>query len=152
MIANPNILICDNVSADLIIENIKDSSSEDEEAHINTSLLNTIRAYDEKPRDEIKDLMVFTAEFLLDRNPSELNRLNHYQVKYRLKTLYEKDIADIEEILKNSDELQNKVGASILLDKAKEAKKLLDQMELKEREAFETYPIYKLLQGVANNN
>ncbi len=143
-ILNKEILSCENISADIILKSVKESNFEDEIGYIISLLLQAISAYDSSKTKQSKELILHLSEYIYEKEPNEINFLNLCQVKYRINKLSSCEIEKLKTIASKSEEIQNKIGANIVLKNFREADRLISILDFDIKKNFLEYPIYKL--------
>lgn len=115
-------------------------------------LLELIKAYDSSNKE--KPYLLDTAQKVIDlikKNDKFIIkttfRLNELQIIKRKRNLNFAEKAELYDIIKNcnEDNIEIKIGASILLDENEKAKILLVSLSKERQEQFMEYPIYSLL-------
>jgi hypothetical protein len=110
-------------------------------------IIEAISAYDEKKSKEIMDFINKLSAWLLDKENSEINRLNRLQIIKRQRVLTKEEQERLRNIIHSSEFVIFKIGACILLESFSEAKAFWDSMDEDMMEEFKThscFPIFNL--------
>lgn len=115
-------------------------------------LLEIIHTFDSNPKEKwLLELADAISDAITERDKSvtpEVNRMNKMQIAKRQRALNVGEQMELMSIIqKNSDNPEFQIGANILLGQVDIAKALLSQLPEKQRETFESYPIFNLLQN-----
>ncbi|MBQ2982424.1 MAG: hypothetical protein IJD58_09950 [Lachnospiraceae bacterium] len=114
--------------------------------NINNSVLGLIEAYDINGDIRLLDLGNYVIEKLKEINDSLVYvKINHWQIKKRLKMLSEEDIENIKYMRDTIDDNEQLCGINILLDDKVAAYQCLKKIPEDVRKVFITYPICKFL-------
>lgn len=115
---------------------------------VNLFLLEVIKAYDSKEgkSNELYRLSVKLSEWLISNDDNILFYMNYLQVIKREKMITREDQNILKKyLIKYQDDWRIYTGILILLNRKKEARKILAKQKLEDQLKFKDYPIYMLL-------
>ena len=121
--------------------------------HLNRTtllLLEILKAYDINKNIELLNLAEKLAQWVADNQPEDKDNssiFNLIQIRKRKRkgVIDEHDKFLILEILSSGCKEQYKAAGYILLDMPEKAKEVIEQMDEEERNTFQNFPIYNLL-------
>lgn len=142
----------DNLNLDTIIKDYKIIEPNDWIFELgNATMLEMLKAYDQKPSVELLDAAKKMLEWMLE-NPeyitAEVNLLNKLQIALRERKLTFNEKSELYTIIANTSDEFIKIGAFLLLDEQDEAKLMLHALEPKKLERFKEFPIYRFYNEV----
>ena len=111
-------------------------------------MLEMLKVYDEQHSEELLLVIKSFSEWLQENteySTFEIARLNHFQILARERLLNISEKRELIEIYDYASNTSVKIGCSILLGNKDEATELLQTLSDDEQKAFESYPIWKLL-------
>ena len=111
---------------------------------VNWMMLEMIKAYDETKRDALIYSAIRIGRWLSDKdNDTDIAILNVYQCYYRIRNLSDEELEVLENIVeRRKDNLSVMLGAYILLENKRKAKKIFENMVQEEQRNFMEFPIY----------
>ncbi len=140
-------LTVDNLNLQSIVNDFKRMESHKYIAENgNMVMLEILKAYDKENKIDLLDTAKQLFEWLetIDHSlSSEIMLINKLQIALRERDLTFAEKQELSKIAVDSDEITCKIGAFILLNEQDEAEKLIQEMPVKEKEDFMSYPIFK---------
>lgn len=141
-----DILSCDNIIYPRITEDVtavKYSKVYGEA--LNNFVLELLSAYDASKNEEILDCVIKIISWLYKQEQNEIHFINKFQAILRHRPFNQEELNQILEMRENSNELELRLGYSILLGEKYQYRHLLEKLSPKRREEFLKYPIANLI-------
>lgn len=143
------ILKCDNINYSKILPDFKSKEYSDvlfDQA--NMSMLEMLKAYDEKPSEELLSTIKDFSQWIQE-NPEyvtfDIAQLNHYQIILRERKLSVMEKGELFRIFNETIDTKIKIGCLILLGNNDEVFGLLQSLTDEEQFEFKSYPIWKFM-------
>lgn len=121
---------------------------------VNLMMLEMIGAYDINKNDALIQSAIRIGIWLIDKdNDADLAVLNVYQCYYRIRKLSDEELDILDNIARRRENNPSvMLGAYILLENNRKAKRIFENMELEEQKDFMEFPIYRIWTGRENGN
>lgn len=121
---------------------------------VNLMMLEMICAYDVNKNDAIIQSAIRIGIWLIDKdNDADLAVLNVYQCYYRIRKLSDEELDILENITQRRENNPSvMLGAYILLENNRKAKRIFENMELEKQKDFMEFPIYRIWTGRENES
>lgn len=142
-ILNAQAYCSDDIDINLMKNIIKDYKLEpNEELLINLQALEVIKAYDINKNNNLLDYALFLLEKIKNyEKMKDIVLINKFQIKKRKNKLSEEEKAILLKIKDNHDDLFYKISINLLIDEKDEAKRLFNELEKYQQDAYKDYPI-----------
>lgn len=136
-----------DVDENILLEEIeKGEMNLETQGNFSLLLVEVLSAYDLTKNEKYYDMAKLISDKLLEVDPeNDYWKINKFQLLKRKRKLSEEELLDLEHMEEENDDKKVICAVNILLDNKRRAQKELDKMEEDDKEAFKTYPIYRLL-------
>lgn len=136
-----------NMNIQTIEKSIKKIYMPELSEYYNSFLLEVLKAYDETKETKWLKLaeMIITLIISKEKENNNIYIINKYQILRRKRKLTDKEKNELKNIYDSDDNIMVKVSCSILIGNSYDFKFNFEKLNEKEKEEFQKYPIYNLL-------
>lgn len=136
-----------NMNTRTIEKSIKKIYTPELSEYYNSFLLEVLKAYDETKETKWLKLaeMIITLIISKEKENNNIYIINKYQILKRKRKLIDKEKNELKAIYDSDDNIMIKVSCAILIDNSYDFKFNFEKLNKKEKEEFQKYPIYNLL-------
>lgn len=137
-----------NMNIQTIEKSIKNIYSHELSEYYNSFLLEVLNAYDETRETKWLELSEMIITLIIKKQKQKDNNIyiiNKYQILRRKRKLTDKEKNELKNIYDSDDNIMVKVSCSILIGNSYDFKFNFEKLNEKEKEEFQKYPIYNLL-------
>ena len=136
-----------NMNTRTIEKSIKKIYTPELSEYYNSFLLEVLKAYDETKETKWLKLaeMIITLIISKEKGNNNIYIINKYQILKRKRKLIDKEKNELKAIYDLDDNIMIKVSCAILIDNSYDFKFNFEKLNKKEKEEFQKYPIYNLL-------
>ena len=136
-----------NMNTRTIEKSIKKIYTPELSEYYNSFLLEVLKAYDETKETKWLKLaeMIITLIISKEKENNNIYIINKYQILKRKRKLIDKEKNELKAIYDSDDNIMIKVSCAILINNSYDFKFNFEKLNKKEKEEFQKYPIYNLL-------
>ena len=151
MLKAEHFLSADNMDLQRVVADLKEiAPNEASVNHVNTVMLEMLKAYDQQNNPLLLDACSQLATWLSDMNqffPKDIATINALQIIARQRKLTYTEKQRLSKIIDTTTDVVIKIGAFLLLDEQEEAKQLLSTLDNSAQSDFSQYPIAKFIKA-----